>query len=157
VDGDDVSMFDAQVMSHDTVDTSASIIEIVIREHDQDGVSPLLALDQNRIAPEELQGLHGVVRESNDGVVIVDGISHTVRSCQRRPSRATGRSEYLHQRVGLLLLLEDGCRGVELLQRNVSTARPGGVSDEGKRTSFFSAPEGSLNRAVSMMPHTAKA
>ena len=70
-------MLDAQVVSHNTVDASTAVIEIVIGQDDEDGVFPLLALDQDCVTTEQLERVHGVVGESNDGVIIVDGIGHT--------------------------------------------------------------------------------
>ena len=75
---DNITMLDAEVMPHDTVDASTSVIQIVISQHNQNGVFPLLALDQDSITAEELEGVHGVVGESDDGVIIVDGIGDAV-------------------------------------------------------------------------------
>lgn len=74
MNGDDIAVLDTEVVPHNTVDAGASIVQIVIGQHNQNGVLPLLALDQNSITPEQLEGIHGVVGESNDGVIIVDGI-----------------------------------------------------------------------------------
>jgi hypothetical protein len=73
-----ITVLDTEVMSDHTVDTSAAIIQVVISQHDQDGVLSLLALHQNCISTEQLQSLHGVVGEGDNGVVVVDGIGHTV-------------------------------------------------------------------------------
>lgn len=77
VDGDDIAVLDTQVVSHNTVDASASIIEIIIGQNNQNGVLALLALDEDGVTPEQLEGVHCVVGESNNGVVIVDGIGDT--------------------------------------------------------------------------------
>jgi hypothetical protein len=61
VDGDDVAVLDAQVVADDAVDAGAAVIEVVVGEHDQHGVLPLLAADQHRVTTEELEGLHGVI------------------------------------------------------------------------------------------------
>lgn len=118
-------MLDTEVMPDNTVDANAAIIEIVIGQHDQDGILPHFTLNQNRVTPEKLQGIHSVVGESNNGVIIVSGVSDTVRGrVLGQPHAITNMvpcgsinwaNANLHQRVRLLLLLEDCCRGVHLL------------------------------------------
>ena len=78
MDGDDVAMLDSKVVSHDTVHTCATIIKLIICQNNQNGVLALLSLDENCITTEELKSLHGVIREGNNRVVIVDGISDPV-------------------------------------------------------------------------------
>lgn len=122
MDGDDVAVLHTEVVAHNTVDAGTAIVEIIIGQNNQNGVLALLALDQNCVTAKELEGFHGVVGEGNNGVVIVDGIGHTVMdelsaSC----SSSKGRDAHLegggslHQGVGLLLLLKDGSSSVELL------------------------------------------
>jgi hypothetical protein len=77
VNSDNVAVLDTKVVTHNTVDTGASVIKIVIGEDDQHGVLALLALDEDCVTTEELESLHGVVREGNDRVIIVNGIGHT--------------------------------------------------------------------------------
>jgi hypothetical protein len=115
VDGDDVTVLDAQVVTDDPVDASAAVIQVVVGQDDQDGVLPLLAADKDGVATEELESLHGVVRKGDDGVVIVDGIRD-------------------HQLVGLLLLLEDGGSGVIFLLP-FGTRRVAGLQVSMKRAS----------------------
>jgi hypothetical protein len=79
VDGDHITVLDSEVMANDTVYPCGAIVEVVICEHDQDCVLALLALDKDSVATEELERLHGVVREGDNGVVIVDGIGDTVK------------------------------------------------------------------------------
>jgi len=57
----DVAVLDPEVVAHNTIYPSAAIIQIVIGEDDEDGVFPLLALDQHCIASEQTKGIHGVV------------------------------------------------------------------------------------------------
>lgn len=76
VDRDDITVLDAQVVADNPVEASTAIVEVIIRQHDQDGVLPLLASNQDGIATEELQSLHRVVRQGNDRVVIVDGVGN---------------------------------------------------------------------------------
>lgn len=76
--GDNVAVLDAEVVAHDTVDADAPIIQIIIGKDDQNSVLPLLALHQNCVTPEELEGLHGVVRQGNNRVIIVGGIGHAI-------------------------------------------------------------------------------
>ena len=96
MDGDNVTVLHPQVVSNDAVDASRAIIEIIVGEYDENGVLSLLALDQHGVATEQLERLHSVVREGDDGVVVVDGIGH-------------------NERVRLLLLLEDGGRGLVII------------------------------------------
>lgn len=77
VDGDDVAVLDTEVVADNTVDASLTILEIVIGENNQDGILALLSLNQDGVATEKLEGLHGVVRKGDDGVVIVGGVSNT--------------------------------------------------------------------------------
>jgi hypothetical protein len=74
VDGDHVTVLDAEVVAHHSVDASAAIVQLLIGEDDQDGVLSLLAADENGVAAEELESLHGGLGEGDDGVVVVDGI-----------------------------------------------------------------------------------
>lgn len=78
MDGDDVAVLNAEVVAHNTVDPGASIIQIIIGKDDQNSILALLALHQNCVTPEELESLHGVVRQGDNRVVIVDGIRHAV-------------------------------------------------------------------------------
>ncbi len=93
MDGNGISVLDAEVVSHDTVDTGASIIQVVVGEDDEDGILALLSLDQNGVATEELEGLHGVVRERNDGVIIVNGIGNPGVYVRNIRAVAVGRFE----------------------------------------------------------------
>lgn len=77
MDSDDVAVLDTEVVTHNTVDTGASVIEIVIGEDNQHSILALLTLNQNCVTTEELKSLHGVVRESNHRVIIVNGIGDT--------------------------------------------------------------------------------
>lgn len=78
VNGDNVAVLDAKVVTDDTVDASLTIFEIVIGENNQDSVLALLSLDQNGVATEELERLHGVIGKSDNRVVIVGGIGDAV-------------------------------------------------------------------------------
>lgn len=77
MDGDHITVLDPEVVANDTVYPCGPIIEVVVCEHNQDCVLALLALDEDSVATEELERLHGVVREGDNGVVIVDGIGDT--------------------------------------------------------------------------------
>jgi hypothetical protein len=74
MDGDNIAVLDPEVVPHDPIYPCRAVIEVVVGENDQDSVLPLLALYQDCVATEELERLHGVVGEGDDGVVIVDGI-----------------------------------------------------------------------------------
>ena len=54
MDGDDIAMFNTEVVSNDSIDTSATVVKIIIGQDDEDSISSLLALDQNGVATEEL-------------------------------------------------------------------------------------------------------
>ena len=81
VDCNHVAMLDSQVMTNDSVDSSAAIIELLIGKDDQDGVLSLLTSHQDGVATEELKGVHGRLGQGDDAVVIVDGIGNP-RLCQ---------------------------------------------------------------------------
>jgi hypothetical protein len=76
VDGDHVAVLDAQVVTNDSVDASAAIIELIVSEDDEDSVLSLLASNQDGVTTEELELVHGGLREGNDAVIIVDGIGN---------------------------------------------------------------------------------
>lgn len=76
--GDDIAMFDTEIVSHNTVDTNTPVIKIIICQNDQDRILPLLALDQDCVATEELEGFHSVVGKSDNRVVVVNGIRHAI-------------------------------------------------------------------------------
>ena len=77
MDGNNVAVLDTEVVTDNAVDAGLTIFEIVIGENNQDGILALLSLDQNSVATEELESLHGVVGEGDDRVVIVGGVSNT--------------------------------------------------------------------------------
>ena len=54
MDCDDVAVLDAEIVADNTVDAGASVIKIIVCQHDQDGVPSLLALDKNCVSPKEL-------------------------------------------------------------------------------------------------------
>lgn len=116
VNGNDIAVFDSQVVSHHTVDSSGAIIQIIIGQDDQNGIFTLLSLDEDCVTSEELESLHGVVGEGNDGVVIVGGICDAVECVSLAClGRVVVVVIYSHQGVWLLLLLQDGCGSIELL------------------------------------------
>lgn len=74
-------------MSYNTVDAAAPVIKIVVGKDNQDSVPPHLTLNKDSVTTEETKGLHGVVRQRNDRVVIVDGIGNTVKRVDESISR----------------------------------------------------------------------
>lgn len=52
--GDDIAVLDSQVVTDHTVDTCASIVEIIVGKDDKDGIFSLLAFDQHCVSSEEL-------------------------------------------------------------------------------------------------------
>jgi hypothetical protein len=97
VDSDDVAVLDTEVVADNTVDAGLTIFKIVVGENDQDGVLALLSLDQNSVATEELESLHGVVREGDDGVVIVGGVGDTGRDVSMMVAKQSEGSAYMSE------------------------------------------------------------
>jgi hypothetical protein len=90
VDGDNIAMLDPEVVTDNSVEAGAAVIKLIIGKYNQDGVLPLLAPNQDGIATEELESLHGVVRQGDNRIVIVDGIGNPTNgqvSSIRRTSR----------------------------------------------------------------------
>jgi hypothetical protein len=54
VNSDNIAVFDAEIMSYDTVHTRAPIIQFIICEDNENSVLALLALHENGIATEQL-------------------------------------------------------------------------------------------------------
>lgn len=77
VNRDNIAVLDAEIVPNDTIHAGVTILQVVIGQHNQNSVLSLLALDQYRVATEELEGFHIVIRERNDRVVIVDGVGDT--------------------------------------------------------------------------------
>jgi hypothetical protein len=93
---DDIAMLDTQVMSHNTIHSSASIVKIVIGQNDQDSILPLLALHEHCVSSEQLESIHCVVRKGNNRVVIVGGIGNTIATCQKEAGQR-GRVAYIKE------------------------------------------------------------
>lgn len=74
VDGDHITVLDSQIVTNDSVDASAAIIEFLVGKNDEDGVLSLLASNQNGITSEKLELVHSGLGEGDNAVVIVDGI-----------------------------------------------------------------------------------
>ena len=96
MDCDDVAVLHTQIMANDTIETSASVIQVIVGKNNENGVLPLLTANEDCITTEQLESVHGVVGKSDDGVVIIDGIGN-------------------HQLVGLLPLLQNSRRCVIVL------------------------------------------
>lgn len=71
--GNNIGQAHTQVIPDDPIHAYLLIGTCVIGENDTDGLLPPLALEQHRITSEELQLVHLVLGERDDGVVIVDG------------------------------------------------------------------------------------
>jgi hypothetical protein len=76
MNSDDVSVFDAKIVTNNTVYPSASIIELIVSQDDEDGILSLLSLDQDSVSSKQLQSFHGLVGESDDRVVVIFGIGN---------------------------------------------------------------------------------
>lgn len=79
MDSDNVTVLYAEVVADNSVDACAAVIEIIISQDDENRVLSLLALDKDRVATEELECLHGVVRERDNRVVIVGSVGDTAQ------------------------------------------------------------------------------
>lgn len=143
---DDIAVLHAQIVADHPIHTGAAVVEFIIGQHDEHRVSPLLAFDEHGVAAEELKRLHRVVRQSDDRVVIIDGIGDAATPVSMEGSAIWRFRHDLHQRIGLLLLFEDGRRCVIDLHQVSSRSGFSRESLGERRTSFFSAPEASLSR-----------
>ncbi len=76
MDGDNIAVLDPEVMTDDTVQASAAIVKVIVGQNNKNGILPLLATDQDGIAAEELEGVHGVGGQDNGRVVIIYGIGN---------------------------------------------------------------------------------
>jgi hypothetical protein len=78
MDGDEVPVLHPQIVSYHTVDAGAPIVEVIIGQDNENRIPTFLALDQDGVASEQLQGFHGVIGQCNNGTVIIGGIGHPV-------------------------------------------------------------------------------
>ena len=115
VDGDHVTVLDAEVVADDTIDSSTAVIKLIVGKDDKHRVLSLLASDEDGVASEQLEGVHGGLGQGDDTVVIVDGIGNPDGRISTLSINAGGR-RHLHQLVGLLLLLQDRSRSIILLR-----------------------------------------
>lgn len=95
VDSNHVAVLDSQVVTNDSVDAGTAIIELIISKDDEDCVLSLLASDEDGVTTEELELVHGGLREGNDTVIIVDGIGDPWW-CQLLSHRHTAQSTYIN-------------------------------------------------------------
>lgn len=77
MNGHDIAVLNSEVVANDTVHSGTAVIKIIVGQDDEDSIFSLLALNEDSVASEELQSLHGVVGEGDNGVVIVDGVGHS--------------------------------------------------------------------------------
>ena len=98
LDGHHVPEPHTEVVPHHAVHPDLLVPHGVVRQHDADALLPLLPLQKDSVAPEQLELVHLGHGESNHGVVVIDGILH-------------------NQSVGPLLLVENS-RG-ELVPRGM--------------------------------------
>lgn len=131
MDGDHVTMLDSQVVADNSVDASAAVIELLVSEDNEDRLLSLLASDEHGVAAEELERVHGGLGERDDAVIIVDGIGNPKQLVSISRARVRASGDYLHQLVGLLLLLENGRRGVIFLERRLEIERNRGTGGQG--------------------------
>lgn len=115
MDSNHVAVLDAEVVANNTVDAGAAFIKLIVGENDEDGILSLLASYQDGITTEELELLHGSLREGNDAVVVVDSIGNPDVRLVWSSTKVRCAGSSLHKLVGLLLLLQDGGSGVIFL------------------------------------------
>jgi hypothetical protein len=113
MNSDDVSVLDTEILANNSIYPSTAIVQIIIGQHNQDGILSLLSLDENCITTDQLEGLHGVVGKGDHGVVIAGGIGDAEIRISMDIRRELKNN--LHQTVWLLFLLEDG--GSQLILR----------------------------------------
>lgn len=77
MNGHDVAVLNSEVVANDTVHSGTAVIKIIVGQDDEDSIFSLLALNEDSVASKELQSLHGVVGEGDNGVVIVDRVGHS--------------------------------------------------------------------------------
>lgn len=61
VDGHNVAVLHAQVVPHNTVQTTTAVVKIIVTKNDKDSVLSLLSPNEDRVAAEQLKSVHGVV------------------------------------------------------------------------------------------------
>mmetsp|Transcript_7901 Transcript_7901/g.20402 ORF Transcript_7901/g.20402 Transcript_7901/m.20402 type:complete len:258 (+) Transcript_7901:1975-2748(+) len=64
----------AQVLAHNLVDSDLRLLARLIREHDADGILALFSLQKHGVSAEQLQLLHGLHVQADDGVVVVNRV-----------------------------------------------------------------------------------
>ena len=72
--GNHVAVLHSQVVTDNTVDSGATLIQLLVGENDEHSLLSLLASYEDGVATEERQGVHGGLRQGNNAVVIVDGV-----------------------------------------------------------------------------------
>ena len=74
LDGHHVPEPHTEVVPHHAVHPDLLVTDRVVRQHDTDALLPLLPLQQDRVAPEELQLIHLGHGERHHRVVVIDGV-----------------------------------------------------------------------------------
>lgn len=75
-DGDHVTVLDSEIVADNTVDSGASLIQLLVGKDDQDRLLSLLASYKDGVTAEELEGVHGSLGQGDDAVVVIDGIGN---------------------------------------------------------------------------------
>mmetsp|Transcript_8630 Transcript_8630/g.23423 ORF Transcript_8630/g.23423 Transcript_8630/m.23423 type:complete len:239 (-) Transcript_8630:57-773(-) len=96
MDRNDIPQTHAKIVPHHLVQTDPPLLDGIIRKHDAHGILALLALQEHRITPKQLERLHRARVQRHDRVVVVRRIVN-------------------QQPVGRLLALQNGRREVLLL------------------------------------------
>jgi len=54
VDGDDVAVLDSEVVAHNTVDADASVIQVIVRQNNKNGILSLLSFHEDLLGSRRL-------------------------------------------------------------------------------------------------------
>mmetsp|Transcript_4031 Transcript_4031/g.11812 ORF Transcript_4031/g.11812 Transcript_4031/m.11812 type:complete len:432 (-) Transcript_4031:97-1392(-) len=65
-----------QVLAHDTVHLHIRVLALVVDQHNAHRLPALLALEQHRVALEELEFVHLLLGQANHRVVVIRGLVH---------------------------------------------------------------------------------
>ncbi len=66
IDGNDIAMFDPEIVTNDPIHSCTPVIKVVLREDNEHSVLSLLSFDQDCITTEKSKSFHGVVGEADD-------------------------------------------------------------------------------------------
>jgi len=71
-----VTETNTQVFAHSLVHANFALLDCLIREDDTDSILALLSLDEDSIATEQAELLHGIEMQGNNAVVVIGSFIH---------------------------------------------------------------------------------